>query len=43
MLLANLSDERRPNPAASWGQPIWGDAPARDLLPCTVYAALGEA
>jgi maltooligosyltrehalose trehalohydrolase len=41
MLLANLSDKRKASPALCWGEPIWGDMPARELPPWTVYAGLG--
>jgi maltooligosyltrehalose trehalohydrolase len=42
VLLANLSDEHRASPARSWGEPIWGDMPARELPPWTVYVGLGN-
>jgi 1,4-alpha-glucan branching enzyme len=42
-LLANLSDTPTPCPPLAWGEPIWGDAPPRDLAPWSVYAAIGGA
>jgi maltooligosyltrehalose trehalohydrolase len=43
MLLANLSDGRKAKPASSWGQPIWGGAPPKELPPWSVYAAVATA
>src|SRR5439155_2011580 len=40
MLMANLSDEPRPNPVSSWGEPLWGGDPPGELPPWTVYAGL---
>ncbi len=45
VLLANLSDERRPRPddlawgSHNWGMALWGGPPPADLPPWTVYAA----
>jgi hypothetical protein len=41
-LLANLSDAatNRP-PGLPWGTPVWGGEPPRELLPWSVYAAIG--
>jgi maltooligosyltrehalose trehalohydrolase len=41
MLLANLSDDAKSNPATRWGTPIWGDTPPQALPPWSVYAAIG--
>jgi maltooligosyltrehalose trehalohydrolase len=40
MLVANLSDERRPNPVSPLGEPLWGGVLPRELSPWTVYAGL---
>ena len=40
MLVANLSDEHKPNSVSSWGEPLWGGDPPRELPPWTVYAGL---
>jgi hypothetical protein len=42
MLLGNLSEDQNRNPLTIWGEPIWGDAPASELPPWTVYAALRD-
>lgn len=42
LLLANLSDDTKPQPGAiAWGTPVWGGTPPRDLPPWSVYAAIG--
>jgi maltooligosyltrehalose trehalohydrolase len=42
LLLANLSDDSKPQPASiTWGTPVWGGTPPRDLSPWSVYAAIG--
>jgi malto-oligosyltrehalose trehalohydrolase len=44
MLLANLSDAAAPAPAdLTWGAPVWGALPPRELPPWAVYAAIGGA
>ena len=41
MLLANLSEAAQSRPAAlDWGEPLWGGAPAAELPPWSVYAAI---
>jgi malto-oligosyltrehalose trehalohydrolase len=42
LLLANLSDDKQPQPAELvWGAAIWGDNPPPELPPWSVYAAIG--
>jgi maltooligosyltrehalose trehalohydrolase len=41
MLAANLTDGAIASPMKSWGEPIWGGAPAAELPPWSVYAAIG--
>jgi hypothetical protein len=43
LLLVNFADTSTPCPPIAWGEPIWGDAPPRDLPPWSVYAAIGGA
>jgi hypothetical protein len=42
-LLANLTDVALRRGETNWGEPIWGGAPARELPPWSVYAAIGDA
>ncbi len=41
LLLANLSDGAKACPEESWGEPVWGEKPSRELPPWSVYAAIG--
>jgi malto-oligosyltrehalose trehalohydrolase len=43
LLLANFADTPTPSPPIPWGEPVWSDAPPRDLRPWSVYAAIGDA
>jgi maltooligosyltrehalose trehalohydrolase len=40
LLLANLSDGAKACPDESWGEPVWGEKPSRELPPWSVYAAI---
>jgi maltooligosyltrehalose trehalohydrolase len=42
-LLANLADVALRREEISWGEPIWGGEPSRELPPWSVYAAIGDA